>query len=50
VTGVFYGAKTYLNVWKPQVANKNELSLAQIWVTSGPIESINTIEAGWQAC
>ncbi|KAK2354621.1 hypothetical protein QL285_092124 [Trifolium repens] len=48
VTGVFCGAKTYLNVWKPQVANKNELSLAQIWVTCGPIESINTIEAGWQ--
>ncbi|GAU21367.1 hypothetical protein TSUD_189540 [Trifolium subterraneum] len=48
VTGEFYGAKSNLNVWAPQVANMNEFSLAQIWVTSGPFESVNTIEAGWQ--
>ncbi|CAI9775368.1 unnamed protein product [Fraxinus pennsylvanica] len=50
VTGdVFYGAKASINVWAPQVANKYEFSLSQLWVIAGSFgDDLNTIEAGWQ--
>lgn len=44
--GKYLGAQAYLNVWKPEVVD-DEFSLAQIWVTAGPHEEVNTVEAGW---
>ena len=44
--GVFYGARSSLNVWRPVVYD-TEFSLAQIWLSAGPDEELNTIEAGW---
>ncbi|KAK7846024.1 hypothetical protein CFP56_008470 [Quercus suber] len=44
--GVFYGARASLNVWRPVVYD-TEFSLAQIWLSAGPDEELNTIEAGW---
>ncbi|GER51540.1 hypothetical protein STAS_28923 [Striga asiatica] len=47
--GIFLGAKATINVWYPHVAKSGEFSLAQIWVTSGSLDSdLNTMEAGWQ--
>ena len=43
-----YGAHASINVWKPAVYNRGEISIAQIWVVSGPTELLNTIEAGWK--
>ncbi|XP_010419444.1 PREDICTED: uncharacterized protein LOC104705166 [Camelina sativa] len=41
-----------INVWEPVVGNSGELSLAQVWITSGDYETkdLNTIEVGWQVC
>ncbi|XP_042506748.1 uncharacterized protein LOC122083120 isoform X3 [Macadamia integrifolia] len=42
-----YGTAAGLNVWKPKVQNHSQLSISQIWVTAGPDNELNTIEAGW---
>ncbi|CAN1836938.1 hypothetical protein LINPERHAP1_LOCUS34923 [Linum perenne] len=42
----FYGANADINVWSPRIQPK-ELSVAQIWVTDGGGDKIETIEAGW---
>ncbi|CAH9095516.1 unnamed protein product [Cuscuta europaea] len=45
----YYGAKASLNVWAPHVANTQEFSLSQMWITSGSFGAdLNSIEAGWQ--
>ncbi|XP_042506747.1 uncharacterized protein LOC122083120 isoform X2 [Macadamia integrifolia] len=44
-----YGTAAGLNVWKPKVQNHSQLSISQIWVTAGPDNELNTIEAGWMA-
>ncbi|XP_049391589.1 uncharacterized protein LOC125856030 [Solanum stenotomum] len=45
----YYGAKTSINVWAPQISNQYEFSLSQIWIISGSFaDDLNTIEAGWQ--
>ncbi|CAH2058295.1 unnamed protein product, partial [Thlaspi arvense] len=45
-----YGAKATISVWDPLVEKGDELSLSQIWITSGSYEKhdINSIEVGWQ--
>ncbi|XP_068655393.1 protein neprosin-like isoform X2 [Aristolochia californica] len=45
--GTFYGTKVAINLWEPIVPNNSEFSLAQFWLTSGPYEHLNSIEAGW---
>ncbi|XP_076884762.1 protein neprosin-like [Bidens hawaiensis] len=46
--GPYYGAKAYLNLWKPIVA-RNDTSMSQIWATSTDTAGIvNNVEAGWQ--
>ncbi|XP_047340142.1 uncharacterized protein LOC124943710 [Impatiens glandulifera] len=42
----YYGATATLSVWKPKV-EVNELSLAQLWISSGYGVNLNTIEVGW---
>ncbi|XP_062162939.1 protein neprosin-like [Alnus glutinosa] len=44
--GNYHGASAFINVWNPTV-NDDEVSIAQIWLTSGPSDLLNTIEAGW---
>lgn len=45
----YYGGKASINVWAPRVANAEEFSLSQIWLTAGSFgPDLNTIEAGWQ--
>ena len=48
VRKVCYGARGKVNIWAPKVTNKDEFSLAQIWVINdiGPAPR-DTIEAGW---
>ncbi|KAM0004470.1 putative neprosin [Helianthus debilis subsp. tardiflorus] len=53
--GEFYGSKSALNLWNPQVQESNEFSLTQTWVVGGTYDTglmirvlIYTIEAGWQ--
>ncbi|KAF5777054.1 putative neprosin [Helianthus annuus] len=47
--GEFYGSKSALNLWNPQVQESNEFSLTQTWVVGGTYDTgLNTIEAGWQ--
>ncbi|KAI3816780.1 hypothetical protein L1987_16484 [Smallanthus sonchifolius] len=42
-----YGIKAILNVWAPNVTNKDDFSLSQIWVISDiPNHDVNVIEAG----
>ncbi|KAL0010227.1 hypothetical protein SO802_005335, partial [Lithocarpus litseifolius] len=45
--GQYYGARASLNVWNPVVYD-GDVSIAQIWVTAGPSNDINSIEAGWK--
>ncbi|XP_068655245.1 protein neprosin-like [Aristolochia californica] len=45
--GVYKGTQVTINLWKPQVKSTEIFSLAQLWVTNGPSNTINTIEAGW---
>ncbi|GLT69278.1 hypothetical protein SLA2020_414390 [Shorea laevis] len=45
--GHFYGVHSSHNVWSP-VTNFADFSLSQVWISSGPTEEVNTIEAGWQ--
>ncbi|KAI3696490.1 hypothetical protein L1987_79508 [Smallanthus sonchifolius] len=43
----YYGIKAILNVWAPNVTNKDDFSLSQIWVISDiPNHDVNVIEAG----
>lgn len=45
-----YGTKATFNVWRPEIEQASEFSLAQVWITSGSYENntLNTIESGWQ--
>ncbi|CAL9049282.1 unnamed protein product [Musa banksii] len=44
-----YGAHALFNVWAPQVANRGEFSLSQLWIISGNFDKdLNTVETGWQ--
>ncbi|XP_068655643.1 protein neprosin-like [Aristolochia californica] len=45
--GEFYGTKVIINLWKPNIVYWNKFSLSQFWISSGPYEKLNTIEAGW---
>ncbi|XP_068655235.1 protein neprosin-like [Aristolochia californica] len=47
--GEFYGTQVTMNVWQPNVAYSNKFSLGQFWVSNGPYDQLNTIEAGWVA-
>ncbi|CAL1394775.1 unnamed protein product [Linum trigynum] len=42
----FHGAMGDINIWNPNTKEK-EQSAAQLWVTDGEGENIDTIEAGW---
>ncbi|CAL9174675.1 unnamed protein product [Musa hybrid cultivar] len=45
----YYGAHALFNVWAPQVANRGEFSLSQLWIISGNFgKDLNTVETGWQ--
>ncbi|CAA7055842.1 unnamed protein product [Microthlaspi erraticum] len=46
-----YGAKATFSVWKPTVEKADELSISQIWITSGKYTTndVNSIEVGWQS-
>lgn len=44
--GSYQGAHALINVWNP-VTKPGEVSIAQIWLRSGPSDAVNTIEAGW---
>ncbi|KAG9440831.1 hypothetical protein H6P81_020996 [Aristolochia fimbriata] len=44
--GEFYGTQATMNVWQPDVSG-DKFSLAQFWLTSGPYDQQNSIEAGW---
>ncbi|XP_059446622.1 protein neprosin-like [Corylus avellana] len=44
--GNYYGAHASINVWNPATYT-GEISIAQIWLASGPKNLLNTIEAGW---
>nr|XP_029121183.1 uncharacterized protein LOC105046495 [Elaeis guineensis] len=48
--GKYYGAKAQINVWNPMVQERKEFSLSQLWVSAGPVEQLNTVEAGWHVC
>ncbi|KAI3863889.1 hypothetical protein MKW98_031481 [Papaver atlanticum] len=48
VEGNFLGAQAKINLWQPVTEIYGEMSISQIWVTAGPDDNINTIEAGWQ--
>ncbi|XP_010501318.1 PREDICTED: uncharacterized protein LOC104778562 [Camelina sativa] len=45
-----YGTKVTMSVGHPKVAQFDEFSLGQLWLTSGSYErgDMNSIEAGWQ--
>lgn len=42
-----FGADSWLNLWKPTVADR-QMSLSQLWIVGGEGESKQTAEAGWQ--
>ncbi|XP_039154963.1 uncharacterized protein LOC104417023 [Eucalyptus grandis] len=45
----YYGAQATINVWQPYVAQDDEISVAQLWVSAGTDGvDLNTIEVGWQ--
>ncbi|XVF25079.1 hypothetical protein REPUB_Repub13aG0182900 [Reevesia pubescens] len=44
--GNYFGVSGRFNIWNPATFD-GELSLAQIWVLSGPRAELNTVEAGW---
>ncbi|GLT69271.1 hypothetical protein SLA2020_414330 [Shorea laevis] len=46
-SGHYYGGHASINVWNPKTYNK-DVSIAQIWISAGPVNELNTIEAGWQ--
>ncbi|GAB4842363.1 hypothetical protein Ancab_012333 [Ancistrocladus abbreviatus] len=41
-----HGAQANINVWNPPTMH-GDFSLAQIWISSGRRDELNTIEAGW---
>ena len=43
-----WGAHASINVWTPTVYKNEEMSIAQIWVGSGPDNLLNTMEIGWK--
>lgn len=45
-----YGAKATFSVWEPIVEKGDEMSISQIWITSGQYgtNDLNSIEVGWQ--
>ncbi|KAF9666305.1 hypothetical protein SADUNF_Sadunf16G0215800 [Salix dunnii] len=46
--GTYFGAKARINVWRPEIQQDNEFSLAQIWIVSGTSGAdIETVEVGW---
>lgn len=42
------GAGSILNVWDPQIAAGQLMSLSQIWIAAGQDDNEQTVEAGWQ--
>ncbi|KAI3903726.1 hypothetical protein MKW92_040719, partial [Papaver armeniacum] len=47
VAGNFQGVQAKINLWKPIIEMKDEISVSQIWVTAGESSAVNTIELGW---
>ncbi|XP_038721959.1 uncharacterized protein LOC120014109 [Tripterygium wilfordii] len=45
--GEYYGTKVTMNVWTPRVQEPNEHSASLFWITAGPRDKVNVIEAGW---
>lgn len=47
-----YGTRATINLWNPFEDSATELSISQIWLSSGDYETndLNTIEVGWQVC
>ncbi|XP_062172035.1 protein neprosin-like [Alnus glutinosa] len=45
--GKYYGARAFLNVWKPATLGNGDLSFAQVGVQAGPPDRLNYIQAGW---
>ncbi|XP_076892499.1 protein neprosin-like [Bidens hawaiensis] len=44
----YHGIKAIVNVWAPNIANKDDYSNSQIWVISRiPNHDVNVIEVGW---
>ncbi|XWS48918.1 hypothetical protein CRYUN_Cryun13aG0118100 [Craigia yunnanensis] len=41
-----FGAKATINVWNPSVST-SQSSFANIWISNGPAETANVIQAGW---
>ncbi|GMJ12235.1 hypothetical protein like AT4G23370 [Hibiscus trionum] len=41
-----FGAKTTMNVWAPSTSS-SQASMSSIWISNGPSEDLNLIEAGW---
>ncbi|KAG7570417.1 Neprosin activation peptide [Arabidopsis thaliana x Arabidopsis arenosa] len=47
--GEYHGSKSRISIWKPNVSNTTEFSLAQTWVVNGDWDNgLNTLESGWQ--
>ncbi|EOA29343.1 hypothetical protein CARUB_v10025627mg [Capsella rubella] len=47
--GEYYGSKSRISIWKPNVVKNSEFSLAQTWVAGGDWGTgLNTLESGWQ--
>ncbi|CAE6048873.1 unnamed protein product [Arabidopsis arenosa] len=48
--GEYHGSKSRISIWKPNVSNTTEFSLAQTWVVNGDWDNgLNTLESGWQS-
>ena len=45
-SGNYYGGHAKHNLWSP-VTMDGDFTLSQIWVSAGPENKINTVEAGW---
>ncbi|KAK4253612.1 hypothetical protein QN277_010263 [Acacia crassicarpa] len=44
----YYGAQAHMNAWKPNVQQRDEFSISQLWVINiDDSNNLNTIEAGW---
>ncbi|KAE8710840.1 Detected protein of unknown function [Hibiscus syriacus] len=41
-----FGARTIMNVWRPKTLS-DQASLASLWISSGPLNNLNVIQAGW---
>ncbi|XP_026384907.1 uncharacterized protein LOC113280506 [Papaver somniferum] len=49
VEGNFQGVQAKINLWKPVIETRSEISVSQIWVAAGDLSDTNTIELGWIA-